>query len=635
LENSIDAGATEIQVEIREGGQRLLQVVDNGQGIPQAELALALERHATSKVRQVEDLAHIQTFGFRGEALYSIAAVSHLSLSSRHQDAEFGMTLMAEGGQVVSQKPAGLPVGTVVKVEHLFYNVPARQKYLRRATTEAGYIRGIVQRLALVHPDRRFSLVVDGKLVFQSTGSGDPFDVLVKIYGLQDARQMIPLGKERSFEGQDAQLPEEVDFMGDEWRSGGNSALASGGGPVLVSGYVSLPVLNRATRGQIDLFVNRRAIEDRNLSHAVIQAYHTLLPVGRYPLAALFIEMDPDQMDVNVHPRKAEVRFQNPRQVYTAVQAAVRRAVIEQASVPDLSLPGVEDGGGVGWGEQSRGLGWTPRSPITWEGEATSQQSLDLPPRPEARPPLPASSPLAWDDGDEVAPSGMTPADVGGATSPGPDPEPSPLSPQRGQPAHPPSQEAKGLPPLRVIGQVGAMYVVAEGPEGIYLIDQHAAHERIMFERFMEQRQAQGISRQGLLTPLTLHVGDQQAGLVAEHLDSLNRVGFDVAPFGGETFLVRAVPSALAEQDAERLLDEMLAGLADARNLVGEEMEARLVKMVCKRASIKAGQILSDLEMKELVRQLEACRSPRTCPHGRPTMIQLSATELEKAFKRV
>jgi DNA mismatch repair protein MutL len=613
IENSVDAGATEIRVEIKEGGQRLLRVVDNGGGIPSSEIALALERHATSKVRQIEDLEHVLTFGFRGEALYSIAAVSQLTLSSRHSSEDFGTQLRAEGGQVISQSRAGLPVGTIVSVEHLFYNVPARKKYLRQASTEAGHIRNIVQHAALAHPDRRFSLVVDGRMVFQSTGSGDALEVLAKIYTLDEARQMIPIGKNKgdTFPTPSRDLPDEISFMDKEAYPNPQSS-------VTISGYISLPTVTRANRSYIDIFVNRRPIEDRNLAHAVVQAYHTFLPVGRYPLAVIFIETPPEQLDVNVHPRKSEVRFLQARQMFSDVQKVLRRAIVEQANVPGLALDPAQPSASLDNGRTATvDPSWMPRqlrtiAPPTADDDSQTEMDLLVPPSPPV----------------DLRPRREAPQEQE-------EERPGTVSARASRPVEPAPTPVRKLPPLRVVGQVGAMYVVAEGPEGLYLIDQHAAHERIMYEKFMAQRFGSGIPRQGLLEPLTLHVGDVRAGIVAEHLDELGAAGFEIDPFGGDTFLVRAVPSVLAEGDADRVLDDILQGLVLERNLVGEELEAQLVKMVCKRASIKAGQVLSDIEMKELVRQLEECQSPRTCPHGRPTLIQLSANELEKAFKRV
>lgn len=614
IENSLDAGATEIRVEIREGGRRLLRVTDNGHGIPADEAELAFQRHATSKLHTAEDLSHIATFGFRGEALYSIAAVSHVTLTTRHRDEPFGVQVRVEGGQIVGRGRAGSPVGTVVSVEHLFYNVPARQKFLRKAATEAGHIANLVQRYALAHPDRRFSLVNDGRLVFQSNGNGDPFDVLAKVYGLENARQMVSLlpGDGTSPPGLD--VAQDVSFMAEELPGAEAAGANPEESPVRVTGYTSLPSLTRANRSHIDIFVNRRYVEDRSLVHAVVQAYHTLLPVGRYPLAVIFVEVAPELVDVNVHPQKTQVRFVEERRIFSAVQKATRQAILRHAAPPDLALPSsqppAED-----VGTRGPDSGWATRREALLGAGRQSHLDLFVPPGQPAR----QSSPLPVGDQTEARQENWHQPATGGSSRPVPSQ----------QPAH--------LPPLRVVGQVGAMYIIAEGPEGLYLIDQHAAHERILYEKFMAQRYGQGdggVPRQQLLQPLPLHVGSELAGLVARHLDELLHLGFEIEPFGGDTFLVRAVPSVLSGQDPQRSLDEIVSALGENRNLVGEELENRLVKMICKRAAIKGGQLLSTLEMQELVRQLEACQSPRTCPHGRPTLIQLSAGELERAFGR-
>ncbi len=640
IENSLDAGATEVQVEIREGGRRLLQVTDDGYGIPAAQLPLAAQRHATSKLHTAADLDCITSFGFRGEALYSIAAVSRMTLRSRHADSESGAELHVEGGKVIRNQPAGLPVGTVVSVENIFFNTPARRKFLRRPATEASHIAAIVQRYALAYPACRFQYVSEGKLSFFTEGTGRVDDVLSKIYGRENASQMFPVGRsrERAAANANAQRAnetsqpqeDEVSFMSDADESPAAPSTAPSAG-VHVSGYVSSLSLTRPTRTQINLFVNRRYVEDRSLTHAVVQAYHTLLPVGRYPLAVLFVELDPAEVDVNVHPRKTEVRFVDANKIFRAVQRTVRQAIVDNAGVPEMQLGGEDlrpgpihtqssgqplpEGFDSQTAHQPHQSGWSARRHAILSAGVEQQPVIpfEMPPADQ-----PESDPLL--DAPKTLPDASAP----------------PATPASKQEA-PPFDADQSLPPLRVVGQAGAMYVVAEGPEGLYLIDQHAAHERILYEKFMAQRasgEGQGIARQGLLAPISLHVGDARAGLVAQHLNELNAIGFGVEHFGGDTFLVRAVPSVLSDQDSERALDEIVQGLTENRDIVGEELEARLVKMVCKRASIKAGQILSDIEMKELVRQLEQCQAPRTCPHGRPTMLQLSAGELERAFKR-
>jgi DNA mismatch repair protein MutL len=629
LENSLDAGATEIRVELREGGQRLLRVTDNGHGIPADEAPLAFTRHATSKLATADDLERIATFGFRGEALYSIAAVSQVTLTTRARNEEFAVQLHLDGGNLTGQSRTGAPIGTTVQVEHLFFNVPARKKFLRKPVTEAGHIASIIQRYALAFPDRRFSLINDGRVVFQTTGSGDLFDVLAKVYSLEIARQMVPIGSGNLPDASPsaASFDDEADSPGQQSTVSSQRSTVGAAGlddevdfmalhappqidqlpppQAAVTGYIGLPSLTRANRGHIDLFVNRRYVEDRTLTQAVVQAYHTLLPVGRYPVAVVFLELDPSQVDVNVHPQKTQVRFAEERRLFSVVQKAVRRALVHHAPIPTVDAPRPAAEPPRGWSS----AGVRPQRPAL----VPDQPAFDL----DVASPLPRPA-----DADAVRHDWSQPI---------PDAAPPTSAPQHAVVA------ATKLPPLRVVGQVGALYIIAEGPEGVYLIDQHAAHERILYEQFLAQRAhaETGVAQQHLLEPLTLHVGHDLTGQVADHLDELAAVGFGVEPFGGESYLVRAVPAVLSGQDPLAALQEIVASLGRQRNQVGEALEARLVKIICKRAAVKAGQLLSPLEMQELVRQLEQCESPRTCPHGRPTMLQLSAGELEKAFGRV
>ena len=565
IENAIDAGATEIRVEAREGGRRLIRVQDNGCGIPAAEVELAFARHATSKLHTAEDLTRITTLGFRGEALTSIAAVSRLTMLTRTAEEPSGTLLRLEGGKIVAREHRGMPPGTTVTVEHLFFNVPARLKFLRTAATEAGHIHRIVTRYALAYPERRFSLVSDGRLIFQSTGSGKLYDVLIKVYGLEVAKQMLEL-------------------EAGSWKlEAGSSKLATGDRhpassfELRVSGYVGVPALHRSNRQHLTFYVNRRWIRDRNLAYAVIQAYHTLLPSGRFPVALLFLELDPTAVDVNVHPTKAEVRFRDARGVFRAVQRAVRHVLVDQAPVPTIAArlsawPSPE---------------WGRRQALVEAGERSATQLAMELHRPPAEP----------------------------ALLPG---------------REPPSR----LPMLRVVGQLGATYIVAEGPEGMYLIDQHAAHERILYERLMAEMAGATVSSQGLLEPLTLELAPPQAAIVEEHLEMLRSVGFEIEPFGGETYLVRAVPAVLSRGDPRQALLEIIEGLEEGEDRLAQEREERLVRLICKQAAIKAGQTLSQQEMQELVRQLEQTSLPRTCPHGRPTMIHLSAEQLAREFGR-
>ncbi len=598
VENSLDAGADEIRIEVREGGRRLVRVVDNGHGIPTVEAALAFERHATSKLTSADDLEHIATLGFRGEALASIASVAQVTLLTRHIDEAVGCQLRVEGGHLVSQEAKGAPPGTVVTVENLFYNVPARLKFLRQAATESGRIAETVQRFAMAFPERRFSLVSDGRLVFQSTGSGRMHDVLVKVWGLDVGRQLVAVGHTEDEEPQPslAEAPQ-------------------------VAGYAGLPSLSRSNRNHILFFLNRRAIQDRSLAFAVTEAYRNRLMVGRYPVAVLMIELDPALVDVNVHPAKAEVRFREERAVFRAVQKAVHATLAEHSPVPEVRSEGLS------WAMP----GWAERREILLSAGQNLQPSLALP-----REQVPVNSQqwsIATASSSQVSPRPSEPT----AASPQPDASDMATPTAAGATSDsnlPISQSTPAFPILRVVGQMGATYIVAEGPEGMYLVDQHAAHERILFEQMLGEQAGHGVAQQALLEPLVFEAGSGYAGLLGEYADALAAAGFGLEAFGSDTWLVRAVPAVYSRVDPRRALEETLEGIADGRDLVGESKEAALVAVICKRAAIKGGQTLGLDEMRQLVRQLEACQSPGSCPHGRPTMLVLSRMQLEKEFGR-
>jgi DNA mismatch repair protein MutL len=565
VENSIDAGASEVRVEIREGGRRLIRVHDDGSGIPAAEAPLAFQRHATSKITALDDLDRLTTLGFRGEALASIAAVAEVTLLTRWRDEEVGALLRMADWVEAAREPRGAPPGTVVTVENLFANMPARLKFLKQPATETGLIHQIVTRCALAYPERRFSLVSDGRMLFQSTGSGKLYDALLRVYGLEMVKQMLPVGDLSGIEDQAAPRR-----------------------PIRVSGYASAPELHRGNRSYITLFINRRWFQDASVAYGVIQAYHTLLPVGRYPVAVVFLEMDPAEVDVNVHPTKAEVRFRDPSAAFGAVQRAVRETLTAHAPVPQYqSEPAAWPGAGDWAARREALLGAgrhdAPASDLP-AGESFHQASLLAGPGPGA------------EGGPESAPV--------------------------------------RVPLLRVLGQMGATYIVAEGPDGMYLIDQHAAHERILYEQLMAQHSGGGPEAQNLLEPLVLEVSPQQAPAVAEALPLLNAWGVAIEPFGGGSYIVRRIPAVLSKEDPLAALLEIVDGLANNDNPLAAGREAALVTLICKRAAVKGGQPLALAEMQEMARQLEACRSPRTCPHGRPTMLYLSAADLARNFER-
>jgi len=549
VENAIDAGATIVQIEIRNGGLELIRVVDNGCGIPQEEIELAFQRHATSKISGLEDLQAVRTLGFRGEALYSIAAVAQVTLCSRPAHQAAAAFLDIADGQVKSRGQRGAPVGTTVTVRNLFYNVPARRKFLKSPEVEGARIINLVYQFALAYPELHFYLVNNGRQAFQSTGSGSLYDALVKVYGLETAKQMI-------------EIPT-FDLLS-----------------LSVWGYVSQPHLNRANRSYISFFVNRRWVQSPMLTRAVEEAYHTLLPVGRYPIAVLNITMPPEELDVNVHPAKAEVKFLREGDVFTAVQRAVRSALMRGAAIPEF-------------------------------GPVATARADALRPMPGMYRPqttIPAAA---------LMPSGQV-TEVHGA------PE--------GEVAVQTTTEGK-LPPLRIIGQMAQTYIVAEAPDGMYLIDQHTAHERILYDRLMAEHARMAVKSQLLLEPLTLELSSRQQAILQPRLGALAELGFQLEPFGERTYLVRAIPAVLQPASALQAILEIIDLLSDERLTPANWREGLYITLAC-HGAVRAGQTLTMEEMRQLVLQLEQTSLPRTCPHGRPTLLHISQAQLEREFGR-
>ena len=557
IENAIDAGATTIEVEEQNGGKRFIRVVDDGCGVPRDEVELAFHRHATSKLTTADDLACITTLGFRGEALASIAAVSRMTFATRAEDETVGTLIRLEGSEIITRREVGRPPGTAVSVENLFFNVPARQKFLRTDRTERRHIEHWVTRYAMAYPELRFALKRGERNVFQSPGSGQLRDVLVSVYGLdigEKALEILPVG-------------------------------ASEDG-IRVSGLVGPPSFHRANRTYITIFVNGRWVKDTSLTYAVTQAYHRLLPNGRHPLAVVKVTLPPSEVDVNVHPTKAEVRFRDGDVVFRAVQKAVRRTVLERAPIRSIGHPSDTGGHERAWpGAQGAGR----------PGDGRREQLAGLGQRLEG-----ADRQLGLEGG------------LSGRLH----------------------KEETGIPPLRVIGQLGTTYIVAEGPQGMVLLDQHAAHERVLFEKLLAEHERAEVASQALLEPALVELGREAADMLEEHLDALGQFGFEVEPFGGSTMLVRSLPTIVAEDEPAQVLEDVAAALLTGDQPLALSVEESVARQVCKRAAVKAGQVLERSEMEALIRSLERCQSPHTCPHGRPTMIHLTVEQLAREFGR-
>ena len=544
VENALDAGATRIAVEANEGGVALIRVVDNGCGIEPEEMALAFARHATSKLWADADLDAIGTLGFRGEALPAVAAVAEVEAVSRRPDAEIATRLLLRDGELLSQGASGAPPGTSLSVRGLFRQQPARLKFLRSTAAEAGQVSGVVSHYALAYPEVAFSLSLDGRETFKTSGSGSRREAAAGVYGAATAALMI-----------------EVSEAADDGEA--------------IAALLAPPQVSRANRSYITVFINRRWVRSRSLSYAVEEAYSGLLPTGRFPLAIVDLRLPPNEVDVNVHPAKAEVRLRNERAVFSLVQRPLRRALA------GLGPPGA-----------APLAAWPRSAPASAPlGPATGPTLTELQPSPR-----PAIQPaLATDAGSGTAP-------------------------------------AAAVPILRALGQAGTTYVIAEGPAGLYLIDQHAAHERVLYERFLAGERGTTKPAQALLAPVALELTPAQQALVTLHAAALRDQGFEIEPFGPGGYLLRTAPSSLRREEPGRAFAELLDLITREDNPV--DTGQRLAASLACHAAVRAGQTLTATEMRELIEQLEACETPQTCPHGRPTMLHLSAEELARRFSR-
>lgn len=580
VENSLDAGASRIEVEIYEGGLEGLRVADDGSGIPAEEAHLALVRHATSKLQTVHDLEHILTLGFRGEALASISAVSHLSLTTRAATEEVGSRLRVEGGHVVEQIGIGAPHGTAIEVTNLFYNVPARRKFLKSELTERRHIISLISRYAMAYPKTRFIVSSDGQKQFHTSGSGNLADVIIETMGLEIFRELLevsPLPAKR----RDSPLIE-------------------------VYGYTSTAQQTRSNRSQMMLFINGRSVQDQRLNYAIVQAYHTVIPQGRYPVSIIMIDMPPEEVDVNVHPTKAEVRFRSPDLVFGVVQKTIQSALQVRDPLASTQYPVIENSANHTWNALQQEI-LAPAPPrIELQRFLPHQMDMGLESTHTGR----YTSQIAPQLDDDEAYLRHIPEGKGEITQP------------------------RKLPPLRVVGQVASAYIVAEGPTGMYLIDQHAAHERILYERFMARHEASQKFKQHALGMAIVELSPMNARFLEEHLALMIELGFEIEPFGPNTFRLVAIPSVLADYDPTDVLQRILQDIESGDSPGARSIEEKLLRRVCKTAAVKAGQVLSYDEMQGLIRQLERCQYPLTCPHGRPTLIHMSNMDLAKEFGR-
>lgn len=601
VENSIDAGATAITVEIREGGISYLRVSDNGKGIPASQIRMAFERHATSKIVRSEDLFDVHTLGFRGEALASIAAVAKVTCTTRTAKEDFGVRAQVEAGQIVDVREAATPVGTTLLVRDLFYNTPVRLKFLKKPAVEATFVSDYMARLILSRPDISFRFVSQGKTVYQSVGDGNIQSALFCVYGKE------ALGQMKKVQGTES--------------------------GVVLQGYVGVGELSRGNRQQQSFFVNGRYFRDLGLSRAVESACQGLVMIGKFPVCALYLELPYGQVDVNVHPNKLEVRFQNAPAVEEAVEAMVRGALHGVSLEERLTSGPPKQEGQMPSAQAEQGFVVVPLK--AEEEKERGNTPEDEPALKEAIQALkPVVIPPRRDIGD-LQETGA-PRQVSQVM------QSSPIPPPLEPPAPKPEEKQEFLLPevapattLRLIGIAFHTYWLFEAGERLLWVDQHAAHERILYDKLWERYQGEHIS-QRLLSPQLVHLTAQECALIKELAPVLEEAGFDIQPFDETSVAVHAIPTLFGRNDSPKeLLLEALDECQDRRGqMTRERMRKRVMQMACKKA-IKAGDQLTDMEIQHLLKAMLETGIMPTCPHGRPIVTEITRRDMEKRFKRI
>jgi len=617
LENSLDAGSTDLRIEVESGGRRLIRIVDDGCGMLRDDALLAFERHATSKLRDVKDLLAIATLGFRGEALPSIASVSRLLLETRSPEETTGTRIEIAGGKMLRCDEAALGRGTSITVRDLFYNVPARRKFLRTEPTELAHIASLVTHYSLAHPEKTFHLRSGPNDLLQVTPVPTLRERVYQVFGSQVLDELVEIGtrEKKLF------LPDPDDPEAEPTRT------------FRLTGFFSRPQVQKSNRNSIYIFVNGRLIRDRLLLHALSSAYHNLMPPSAYPFALLFLECDPEEVDVNVHPSKTEVRFRHGSFLHDFIRDTIRERLIESRPAPSFSprlTPAAQPAANLPYSEFTQMLqNEVPASVVEPEAPAPQQPPDEVLPDFHLRP-TPAPIPRL----DFSAP----PIEV----MPGPPPS-GKLS--RHLDAHGifpasavPDTETSlsGLSDLRPLGQIHESFIVAAGRDGLWIIDQHVAHERILFEQVLKQRAAGCVESQRLLMPLIVQLTPEQQIDYARIADELHASGFETEPFGNRTIAVKAAPAAIAPSDLERILFEILEiGEQELRGASLYDLRRNICASIACRAAIKINMRLDASKMEWLLKALAATDCPMSCPHGRPIALHYSTREILKTFHRI
>jgi len=618
LENSLDAGATRIRIEVEAGGRKLIAITDNGCGMGQDDAMLAFERHATSKIHDADDLLNIDTLGFRGEALPSIASVSRLVLETRQAADASGTRIEIAGGKLLKVEEAGAPEGTAITVRDLFFNVPARKKFLKAESTELSHIASLVTHYALAHPDKHFELHSATHNMLTASPVATHAERLYQIFGRDTLDQLISVAAEADLER--VGVPEPP-----PWRRSEDYEPPTPG-KVRLRGFVSKPELQKLNRNSIFVFVNQRLVRDRLVQHALTEAYRNIIPPTVFPVVLLFLEMPATEVDANVHPAKTEVRFRQQGFVHDFVRDSVRAALMKARPVPQFT----------------REISAQPTAAVALSPGALYGEVQDEPAGfvLTATLPLPQTAPLAFGDAFLPGPSSASSADIASVVAAVPNWEPvsgaSACSAVIDDLAEPEEGVAPQLASLRPLGQIRESFILAVNQEGLWIIDQHVAHERVLFERVLKQRQTESIPVQKMLMPIVVQLTPGQQAVFTEISDELGRNGFEVELFGSRTVVVKAVPAGVESCDMEQMLGELLGDFErEQQTLNLDAIRHRIAASIACHAAIKVNMPLEQNKMEWLLQELAQTECPMSCPHGRPVVLRYSVKDIQRAFKRI
>jgi len=622
LENALDAGAGSVRIEAEAGGRRLIRVSDDGHGMARDDALLAFERHSTSKLRAVDDLLAISTLGFRGEALPSIAAVSRLVLETRSQEETEGTRVEFAGGKLIAVKPAGAPVGTTASVADLFYCVPARRKFLKSDTTELGHVASLVTHYALANADRQFVLKTPTQVILDCAPAKNAAERVYQVLGRAALDELVEIPEAKAAVRAAITEPE---------LEAGEEASALG-----VTGFVSRPEVQRPNRNGIYVFVNRRLVRDRLLLHAIHEAYRNVLPANVFPAVLLFLAVPYAEVDVNVHPAKIEVRFRHPQFVHDFSRDAIRQALARAR--PIASFAGTRS-------DFASAPAGAPRAAVAGAAGSMAGGAAGLPSGavPQAIP-MEEISAAGSDAGFDLTAVPLAPVAQRFAFEPGAAADAAPAEPQTCAASLPsPATEAPASLPraeeiadLRPLGQVSASFIVAVNGQGLWLIDQHVAHERVLFERHLAARRSGCVEGQRLLMPILTELAPRQVALFERIAEELRENGFEAEPMGPRSVAIQAVPAGVEASQAEKLLLEILDGIERENAAISiETLQAKIAASMACHAAIKVNTPLEQTKMEWLLGELAKTDCPMSCPHGRPVVLRYSLREIEKAFKRV